>query len=62
MADDNWPKRADGSNKTMGEMTREEQMVQWRRAAARFKARIERPEAQAAFARVFASDAGGSTR
>lgn len=33
--DDNWPKRPDGTNKTMGEMSREEQREQWRKSAQR---------------------------
>jgi hypothetical protein len=50
-----WPKHPDGRNKKMGEMTRDEQMAQWRRAAERFKQQVETPEAQAAFARVMSA-------
>jgi hypothetical protein len=43
-----WPKRPDGSNKTMGEMTPAERRAQFTAACQRLKAEFERPEVQAA--------------
>jgi len=51
-----WPKRPDGSNMTMGEMTAEQRLVQWRAAATRFKAEIEQPHVQAQIARIMNTD------
>ena len=39
-----WPTHPDGSNKRMGEMTADEQRVQWKAAALRFKREIEHLE------------------
>lgn len=41
-----WPKRPDGTNKTMGEMTPEERREQFEAAAQRLKAELESPEMQ----------------
>lgn len=38
-----WPKRPDGSNMTMGEMTPEQRRAQWKAAVLRVKAKCERP-------------------
>lgn len=43
-----WPKRLDGSNKTIGEMTREEAREQTRIACARLRKEFEHPVHQAA--------------
>jgi hypothetical protein len=47
-----WPKRPDGSNKTMGEMTSEERRVQFAAACQRVKAEFEHPKMQEMFQRV----------
>lgn len=39
----NWPKREDGSNKTVGEMTSEEKREVFKASAARLKAEFENP-------------------
>lgn len=41
--DSGWPKRADGSNMTMGEMTPEQRRHQMKLAAERAKKRFENP-------------------
>ena len=38
-----WPKRPDGTNMTMGEMTPEQRREQWRLAAKRVKGEFEQP-------------------
>lgn len=40
---DTWPKHSDGRPKKMGEMTRDEQLRESRKAAARVKAEFEHP-------------------
>ena len=47
-----WPKRPDGSNKSMGEMTREEQKAVLRPILADLKRELESPEFRATLARV----------
>lgn len=47
-----WPKHPDGRNMKMGEMTPEQRRAQWKAAAERFKAEVERPEMQAQLVRV----------
>ncbi len=47
-----WPTRADGQNKTVGEMTPEERREVIAAAAQRVKAQFEAPKAQAAFSRL----------
>jgi hypothetical protein len=42
MAD--WPKRPDGTNKTMGEMTPEERKAQVQASLGRLKAELENPK------------------
>lgn len=49
---DNWPKRANGTNKTIGEMTRDEKDAVFAGAAARLRAEMEDPAHQAAVQRV----------
>lgn len=48
MSDKNWPKRPDGSNKTVGEMTPEEKRAAFQGAAQRVKAELEHPATQKA--------------
>lgn len=43
-----WPKRPDGTNKTMGEMTREERRAQWKDAAERARVTFSDPRIRAA--------------
>ena len=43
-----WPKRPDGTNKTMGEMTPEERREQMEAAVLRLKAELEHPKMQEA--------------
>lgn len=43
-----WPTRPDGSNKTMGEMTPDEQRAQWKDAVASVKRDFENPAFRAA--------------
>jgi hypothetical protein len=43
-----WPKRPDGSNMTMGEMTPEQRREQMRLAAQRVKAKMEKTDARRA--------------
>lgn len=47
-----WPKRADGSNMTIGEMTREQAREQTRLACLRLKRDFERPEMQKRMAEI----------
>ena len=42
-----WPKRPDGSNMTIGEMTPEQRREQFRRSVLRIKAEFEHPATQA---------------
>lgn len=53
-----WPKRPDGSNKTVGEMTREERSAVFKAATARLKAEFEHPKVQDAIARILNDDDG----
>lgn len=46
----NWPKREDGTNKTMGEMTKEERREQTTASLLRLKAEFEEPKMQKALA------------
>lgn len=46
-----WPKRADGSPKTMGEMTSVERRQQTQAAVAKTQAYFNRPEVKAAIER-----------
>jgi hypothetical protein len=48
MTKDNWPKRPDGSNKTVGEMTPAEKREQFAKAAKRVQAEFEDPAMQKA--------------
>jgi hypothetical protein len=43
----NWPKHADGRNKKIGEMTREEARTVTKAACHRVQAHFDRPEVQA---------------
>jgi hypothetical protein len=56
MSDDTWPKHPDGRNKKMGEMTQDERRAQWKTAGARVMGNFQRPDVQAGFTAVFASD------
>lgn len=47
-----WPKRADGSNMTIGEMTREQAREQFRLAGWRLKRSMEGPEMQKRMAEI----------
>lgn len=47
-----WPKRADGSPKKIGEMTKAEKDGVFRRAAARVREEFEDPHVKASIARV----------
>jgi hypothetical protein len=47
-----WPKRADGSPKTLGEMTKEERDFQWKRAADKASTHFEDPTVKANIKRV----------
>jgi hypothetical protein len=49
MADDNWPKHANGENKTIGEMTEEERRPILRAAFLRSKIGARFPEYKDAF-------------
>lgn len=49
-----WPKHADGSNLTMGEMSIEQRREQTRLACARLKAELEQPAVQAAIGKILA--------
>lgn len=49
---DTWPKRPDGSNKTMGEMTPAERSEQTRIACERLQMELNQPSIQEGLARV----------
>lgn len=51
-----WPTRADGTNKTVGEMTQAERREVFTASTQRLSAEFQRPEVQAGFAAVLASD------
>jgi hypothetical protein len=51
-----WPTRPDGTNKTFGEMTREEQRVQMKAAGRRLEAEFAEPARQAALAAFMNGD------
>lgn len=52
---DNWPMRPDGTRKTMGELSPEQQKAILREVCAKLKAELESPPAQAFF-RAFLND------
>lgn len=51
-----WPKRPDGRNKKVGEMTPDERREVFAASAKRLAAEFQRPEVQAGIAAVLASD------
>ena len=50
-----WPTHEDGSPKTMGELSKEQQREQWQWAAKRVQAHFDKPEVKAAIARLLES-------
>ncbi len=55
MSEDQWPKRDDGSNKTVGEMTPDERREVFKRSAERNRRLFERPDFQKAIEKVINS-------
>lgn len=60
MTDDNWPKRADGSNKSVGEMTKDEARQVFRDAGKRLEAEFNRPAVKAQLARILRQGGGSA--